>query len=155
MESARFRRFSLLGGRGVAAVEFALVVPLVLLLFGGATDLGLAVWTRGILAGAVSQGAYYAFLSGPTVSPSAISTMVQNVTTLSGVSASATTPATYCASGSPATLTATPASDTCADGTKPGTYTTITASYTMTPMLPAFTGLSASRMQESVTVRLQ
>lgn len=144
-----------LGRRGVAAVEFALVVPLVLMLFGGATDIGLAVWTRGILSNAVSAGAYYAFLTGPSVAPSAITTLVENASPLSGVSASATEPDTYCASGSPATLTATPQSDTCSDGTKPGTYTMISASYAMIPMLPAFTGLGPTQLQESVTVRLQ
>ncbi len=144
-----------LGRRGVAAVEFALVVPLVLMLFGGATDIGLAVWTRGILANAVSAGAYYAFLTGPSVAPSAITTLVENASPLSGVSASATEPDTYCASGSPATLTLTPQSGTCSDGTKPGTYTMISASYSMIPMLPAFTGLGTTKLHEAVTVRLQ
>lgn len=151
----RLRRCLQGGRRGIAAVEFALVAPLLLLLFGGIAELGLTVWARSTLTDAVSQGAYYAFLTGPSVQTSAITTLVQNASGLSGISAGATTPATYCASGSPATLTAATSSGTCSDGTTPGTYTTITATYSMTPILPAFTGLGTSQLKESVTVRLQ
>ncbi|MDE2580281.1 MAG: pilus assembly protein [Rhodospirillales bacterium] len=141
--------------RAVAAVEFALILPVLLLLFGGGADLGFTVWARGALAGAVSQGAYYAFLKGPSVQPSAVQTMVQSATSLSGVTATAAAPGTYCAAGDPVALTATPSTTKCADGTYPGTYMTISATYAMAPMLPAFTGLGTSRLKETVTVRLQ
>jgi Flp pilus assembly protein TadG len=150
-------RRSLLWGsrRGVAAVEFGLVAPVLLMVFGGAADLGLGVWARSTLTEAVSQGAYYAFLTGSHVQPSAVQSMVQSATGVSGITASVSTPATYCASGNPMTLTATASTATCADGTTPGTYITISATYTMTSILPAFTGLGNSQLQESATVRLQ
>ncbi|MGH7041448.1 MAG: TadE/TadG family type IV pilus assembly protein [Acetobacteraceae bacterium] len=141
--------------RGVAALEFALVAPLLLLMFGGAAELGLAVWARGILANAVSQGAYYASLTGPSVSVRTIKILVENTSSLSGVTSNPTPPTAYCASGSPVALTAPPAGNVCPDGTTPGIYTTISASYAMPSILPAFTGLAAPTLQESVTVRLQ
>jgi len=151
---------------GIAALEFALVVPVILAMFGGFTQIGLGVWARGALADAVSQGAYYAFVTYATkgtVQPSAITSVVQTASTLSGVSATATQPASYCTStaGGAVTLTAPPAAtgtppvSTCPDGTTPGTYTTIGASYATVSFLPAFTGIGSSTLQETVTVRLQ
>ncbi len=149
--------------RGIAALEFALVVPVILAMFGGAAEVGLGVWARGALADAVSQGAYYAYSIGKNVQPTAITSVVQTASTLSGVSATATQPASYCTStsGSTVSLTTAPAATgtppvrTCPDGTTAGTYTTIGASYTTVSILPAFTGLGASTIKESVTVRLQ
>ena len=43
--------------RGVAALEFALVMPLLMTFFGGVVDLGVAVWSKSCLANAVAQGA--------------------------------------------------------------------------------------------------
>ena len=150
------RRSRLWGSRrGVAAVEFGLVAPVLLAVFGGAADLGLGVWARSTLTEAVSQGAYYAFLTGSHVQASAVQSLVQSVTGVSGITASVSTPATYCASGNPMTLTATASTATCADGTTPGTYITISATYTMTSIIPAFTGLGNSQLQEATTVRLQ
>ncbi len=149
--------------RGIAALEFALVVPVILAMFGGCAQIGLGVWARGALANAVSQGAYYAYVTGATVQPSAITSVVQTASTLSGVSATATQPTSYCASTSGGTVslttapaaTGTPPVSTCPDGTTAGTYTTVGASYTTVSILPAFTGLGATTIKESVTVRLQ
>jgi len=145
--------------RGIAALEFALVVPVILAMFGGFAQIGLEVWARGALADAVSQGAYYASITYAAAQPvqtTAIQSVVQTSSTLSGVSAKATPATYYCATGSPATWTqVASATSTCSDGTTPGTYTIITASYAMTSILPAFTGLGAATINESVTVRLQ
>jgi Flp pilus assembly protein TadG len=149
--------------RGIAAVEFALVVPVILTMFGGAATVGLGVWARGALADAVAQGAYYAAITGPSVTPSAVQSVVRTASTLSGITATVSQPASECASASGSTVrlttapapTGTPAVSTCPDGTTAGVYTTITASYMPVSILPAFTGLGAATITESATVRLR
>jgi hypothetical protein len=81
--------------------------------------------------------------------------MVQNATSLSGVTAIITGPALYCTSGSPAALSADPTGAICADGTSPGTYLTVTASYTYIPLLPAVSTMINTKLSQTATVRLQ
>ena len=73
--------------RGTAALEFALVAPLLLLLIGGVANYGWAMWSAGALSNAVSQGAYYSFLNGTKVSAASIESFVQSASGLSGVTA--------------------------------------------------------------------
>ena len=140
--------------RGTAALEFAMVAPLLLLLIGGVADYGWAMWCSGGLSNAVSQGAYYAFLTGSTVSTTAIENLVKSASGLSGVSVTANTPAWECvASTNPTTLTpATSSTTPCADGTLPGLYTSIVATYQSPTFLPMFAGPT---VQQSAEVRLQ
>jgi Flp pilus assembly protein TadG len=144
--------------RAVAAVEFALTAPLLMIALAGATDYGYREWSRSCLANAVAQGAYYAFLTGPTVSGTAVQLMVQKASSLSGVAIRRVpTVACYCPSGSPAALGTPVGSCTaaCPDGTTPGTYLAISATYTLTPFIPSYSGLSGATITEAVTVRLQ
>lgn len=146
--------------RGTAALEFAVVAPLLLLLVGGVADYGWAMWCSGALSNAVSQGAYYAFLTGANVSTSTVQSYVKSASGLSGVDVSVTptTPAWECvASTNPTTLTAAPTatppgSTACADGTLPGLYITIVASYQSQTFLPMF---AAPTVRQSAEVRLQ
>ena len=138
---------------GTAALEFALVTPVLLLLLGGLLEFGWAVWSDSALGNAVSQASYYAFLTGPGVSTTSIATIAEKASALSGVTATASTPACYCASGTPATPSlATSCTTTCADGTSPGTYTTIVAQYAVPTFLPLFT---SPTITESAMVRLK
>jgi hypothetical protein len=100
---------------------------------GHATDYGYREWSRSCLANAVAQGAYYAFLTGPTVSGTAVQVMVQKASSPSGVAVKRVpTVACYCPSGSPAALGSAVGSCTaaCPDGTTPGTYLAMSATYT-------------------------
>ena len=55
------------GERGAALVEFALVVPLLMMMMCAAIDFGLAVYTLNNLTAAVREGGRYAaILDGPT-----------------------------------------------------------------------------------------
>lgn len=154
MSSAPIR--SLLHDRsGLAAIEFAVVGPLLIALLGVMVDMGLSQALENRLAQAVSAGAQYAFTVGATVTSGSIQSAVQNGTTLSGVTAAVTGPGLYCTTGSPATLSADPAGTTCADGTLPGTYVRIVASYTYTPLLPQVSTMVSTNLQQSATVRLQ
>jgi Flp pilus assembly protein TadG len=143
--------------RGVAAVEFALVCTLLLILLGGITDYGLALLDKSRLANAVAQGVQYAFLN-PTSSSSQIQTVVQNSSVLTGVAATVAGPVCKCITGTttPALTSATTCSTACADGTQPGTYFVISANYTYNAILPGFSRLTgAITISESASVRVQ
>ncbi|MDR3522896.1 MAG: pilus assembly protein [Acetobacteraceae bacterium] len=141
--------------RGVAALEFAIIGPVLMLMLGMMTDLSLALAVKTRLAQAVDNGAQYAFTVGATVSASAVQAVVQASTTLTGVSVVVTGPALSCTSGSPATLSADPTGAVCADGTTPGTYLTLVASTTYAPLLPGISNMVGTVVQQSANVRLQ
>src|SRR6185369_4201840 len=86
--------------RGIAAVEFAIIAPVLLMLLGGVTDFGLVVAGKSQLANGLAQGAQYALLQGPGVTAATVKTVVQNGSTRSGltatVTATVTGPACYC-----------------------------------------------------------
>jgi Flp pilus assembly protein TadG len=153
--------------RGVAAVEFAIIAPVLLLLLGGIVDFGLMMIGRSQLANGVAQGVQYALLIGPSVSSSTVNTMVKAGAARAGITATlsvqVTGPACYCVSGTPAALGTTSTAmsarytctNTCANSTTPGVFMIIAASYTYAPLMPLYSELSNSTISQSVTVRLQ
>jgi hypothetical protein len=76
--------------RAIAAIEFALVSPLLLLALGAASDYGLRSWSRSCLANAVAQGAYYAFRTGTAVTAANVVSLVKNASSLPGSAMGAT-----------------------------------------------------------------
>jgi Flp pilus assembly protein TadG len=160
------RRSCVIGNRAIAAVEFALVAPVMLLLLGAASDYGLMTWSRSCLANAVAQGAYYAFRTGTAVTSANVVTLVRNASSLSATSitATATDPAKcYCPSGMTATTlaalgtaVASCTTSTCPDGSRPGHYMTITANYTLTGFFALGNLTTAGKqISETVTVPLK
>jgi len=154
--------------RGVAAVEFALIVPILLLLLGGVVDFGLLMSGKSQLANGVAQGVQYALLTGPNVSATAVQAVIQNGSTRAGIQAPVTAkvigPACYCVSGQPAALSTSSASlsptytctGTCpSPAAAPGAYLIIAASFAYQPLMPFYSQLSNPVVTETVTVRLQ
>jgi Flp pilus assembly protein TadG len=142
--------------RGSAAIEFAIACPVMLIMFGGLVDFGLAFLDKGMLANAVAQGAYYAYLNGTSVNGTAVQTIVQRASKLSGVSAIVTGPACYCITGSPLALVAAACtSPPCGDTTTPGSYVQISATYTYSSILPFYSKLNNPTLLETTTVRLK
>jgi Flp pilus assembly protein TadG len=158
----------LMDRRGVAAIEFALVAPVLLFFLGGITDFGLLTVGQSQLANGVAQAAQYALLQGPSVSAANVQTMVQSGSSRAGLSATVTAvisgPACYCVTGEPAALvtpsTALTGTFTCT-GTcptseaAPGAFLTITASFIYQPLMPFYSKLASTTVPESATVRLQ
>jgi Flp pilus assembly protein TadG len=154
--------------RGVAAIEFAIIAPLLLIMFGGITDFGLLTAGQSQLANAVAQGAQYALSQGPSVTAASVQTVVSAGAARSGLKATVTvvasTPACYCVTGEPAALvtpsTALTGSNTCT-GTcptpqaAPGAFMTITASYVYQSLMPLYSHLANPTVSQAVTVRLQ
>jgi Flp pilus assembly protein TadG len=154
--------------RGLAAVEFALIAPLLLLLLGGVTDFGLMMSGKSQLANGIAQGVQYALLQGASVSAANVQAVVQNGSSRSGVKASVSVkvagPACYCVAGQPAVLSTSSSAlspnYTCtgscpATAAAPGAYLTITASYAYQPLMPLYNQVSNTTVSETVTVRLQ
>jgi Flp pilus assembly protein TadG len=166
MKHRHFRRTH--DRRGIAAVEFALVAPVLLMIFGGIADFGLLMVGKSQLSNGVDQGVQYALAVGPSVSGSAVKSLVQADAPLAGlvpaVTAIVTGPACYCTSGTPVALvtpsTALSASNTCTGtcantGVAPGAYIIITATYFYQPIMPFYSDLSTTAVSETVTARLQ
>ena len=150
--------------KAIAAMEFGLAVPFLALALAGAADFGFAHWRRSALTNAVSQGAFFAFLTGPTVTVAKIQTIVNSGAAVSGVTAAANAPACYCISAAtmPAVLTTATCGASCSDGTTAVKYMTITGSYTLSSFLPALSpynhlnhGSTQDTVTDAVTVRLQ
>ena len=141
--------------RGLAGIEFAIVLPVLMLLLGGVADFALAFWSKGVLASSVAQGAQYAFLIGPKVSASSIQNIIGKRLTLPPADVAVTGPSCLCVSGVPATAVAMRCEQKCSDGTQPGTYLTISAQFTYVPILPFYSGLASTRLVEAATVRLK
>ncbi len=151
---------------GVAVLEFALVVPVLLTIFAGLSDFLLAFSDRIQLASAVAGGASYAFNQGQNVSGTAqavsatdVKAKILSSLNLPNVSVTVTGPSLDCvtnSSGVPpvATLTAATAGTACTNGQSPATYVVITASYTYSPMMPFYSTLSSTALTENAVVRL-
>jgi Flp pilus assembly protein TadG len=151
--------------RGVAAVEFALVGSMLIGILGGLADFTLALSDRSRLATAVADGATYAFvyyqnhgMALPTAAD--VQAKVSNAINLTGAQVTVTAPSLSCistnAAASPptATLTAGQLGSACSNGSYPGTYMTITATYAYTPLMPFFSRMVSTTLLQSANVRL-
>jgi Flp pilus assembly protein TadG len=154
--------------RGIAAVEFALVAPVLLMILGGIADFGLLMVGKSQLSDAVGQGIQYALASGPSVAGATVRNLIQAAAPLAGlvptVTATVTGPACYCTSGTPVALvtpsTALTGSYTCTgtcagSGVAPGAYIIVTATYSYQPIMPFYSNLSTTTVSETATARLQ
>jgi Flp pilus assembly protein TadG len=77
------------GNRGQSVVEFALVLPLLLLILFGITEFGRAWMTQNILTSAAREGARLAVVTGPDVA--LVTTKITEVCAAAGVTPSAIT----------------------------------------------------------------
>lgn len=106
--------------KGNVAIEFALVLPLLILLFSGVINFGLILANQNQLNGVVSAGMLFAFgnSSVPAVVQAAMTSSTTNLTPLT------TTATTFCQclDGTQPLCT-----DTCPGGVVPSKYVTVTA----------------------------
>ncbi|MEJ0015823.1 MAG: TadE/TadG family type IV pilus assembly protein [Acetobacteraceae bacterium] len=149
-------------------MEFALVAPILLMLFGGIVDFGLVMSSKSQLANGIAQGAQFALLRGPGVTTALVKGVVQSGAARAGlaatVTATVTGPACFCVSGQPVALvnpstalsTTLKCAGTCpGTGVAPGTYVVISASYVYQPLMPLYSRLATTTISDSITVRLQ
>lgn len=121
-------------GRGVSAVEFALLAPVLIAIPVPIADLGMGLYAQMELQNAAQAGAEYALLNsgkGPLVSSQVQSAAVAASTYLT-VTAS-TSLSCGCPNGT--TVVVGPCGVACSSGKQPGTYITVTAQATYTPLV--------------------
>lgn len=140
---------------GTAALEFAIVAPVLMALTAGMADVGGLLHSRMLVANAVSAAGHYAFIAGPTVAPATLSAIVTSTAGMTGVTPTVTGPACYCPTGSPMALSASTCGTLCANGTTAGTYVTIRASFPAATLLRGYSFTSQANLAEQVIVRLQ
>lgn len=120
---------------GIAAVEFALLAPILILIFTGAVSLGLALWIKMQVGNAARAGANYAVNHGYDTEN--IRTAAQGATALSKVTVNSTEATQSCidpASGK--ILSANGATACPGTGSPPGNYVTITTQLSYSFILP-------------------
>jgi Flp pilus assembly protein TadG len=110
--------------RGVAAVEFGLMIPLLSLMAVSVTDIGLALYRKMQVEEAAQAGAQYAIARG--FDASGISSAVTNATSSTDITASPA-PVQFCGCPTSAGVSAVTCGTACTGGAQAGTYTTVSA----------------------------
>jgi hypothetical protein len=136
--------------RGTAAVEFALIAPVLLLLAAGAIDLSRLIAQTMQVRAAAQAGADYALKNGVDPwDPGAIQGAVAAATTL------AVTPLAAeevgCAAGS---AIVPPPGPLCAAGGTPGTFVNVDATADFTPIVPWNGVVLPAQVRGQATVRV-
>ena len=118
--------------RAVSAVEFAITAPLLIGIFIPLIDLGLGIAKNTQLHNAAHAGAQYALVNG--WDSTKIQDAVTSATKLSPIQAlPAPTQSCGCANGTAVTPVA--CSSVCSDGSNAGTYVTVNAQSSYTPVI--------------------
>ncbi|HEV8678534.1 MAG TPA: TadE/TadG family type IV pilus assembly protein [Stellaceae bacterium] len=136
---------------GTAAIEFAIGVPVLLMLLVPVADLGLALSQYIKTQQAAQAGALYA-ANHPwnSKSPAEIASAVTAASTLRGISATPA-PSQTCGCPTGASIAAASCSSTCAGGEAPGYYVVVNAQSPYTSQLPySFLGDSPVLTAQSV-----
>jgi Flp pilus assembly protein TadG len=139
------------GRRGTAAIEFALAIPILLIVLVGTVEIGFAVYEAMQLYNSAEAGALYASKYG--FDAGGIANSVTGATGLKGITASPA-PVTFCGCPSAGGVVTATCGATCVSGGVAGTYVRISAAYTHQTILnyPTF-GLPTTLTAQSV-VRL-
>ena len=135
---------------GVTAVEFAIIAPVMVLMFICMADLGIGVYTDMQVNNAAQYGTEYALAKG--YDSTAISSAVRSSTSLSSANVS---PTQFCGCPSGSGIVSNSCNATCSDGSKSGTFVQVAVSDTYVTML-SYPGLPSSfNLTAQSTVRLQ
>jgi Flp pilus assembly protein TadG len=137
---------------GAAAIEFALLVPMLIVLVICTADLGFGIYRYMQVENAAQAGVTYAAARG--FSEAQVSAAVLSATTYPDIQASPA-PTKFCGCPSGTSITSAVCTSTCSDGSQPGTYVSASAKATYNtivpyPMLPTSYDFAAQ-----ATVRIQ
>ena len=137
---------------GVAAVEFALIAPLLALSIICTVDLGLGIYRKMQVQNAAQAGAEYAVTHGYLAS--AIATATTSATSFSAIQASPE-PTRFCGCASASGVVGAACGSTCPGGSSAGTYVTVSAQSTYTTLLPYPLLPDSFALTAQSTVRIQ
>ncbi len=146
---------TVLGDRsGVAAVEFAIIVPVLLALTMGVIDFGMYIGTRIELEQALRAGGQYA-LKDPT-DTTTITNAIQGATDLASVSVTIGGLSCECTGGVSAVCKGESNYSVCADDSAPATYMTLSGSTIYDPIFVDLATFSANMtVQQDLTMRIR
>ncbi len=138
---------------GLSGIEFALIAPVLILMFLVTVDFGLAAYAKIEVEAATQAGAEYAALYG--YDSTKISSAVTNATAVSGLSATPA-PSEFCGCPSSSGVTTATCGTNCDSGMKAGTFVTVSAqaSYSTLLSYPSIVP-SSYTFSSAATVRLQ
>jgi Flp pilus assembly protein TadG len=138
--------------RGVAAIEFAIMVPTLIMMTVCTVDLGMGIYTNMQVQDAAQAGAQYAMVHG--FDANSISTVVSNATGQSGISASPA-PVQYCGCATAAGVTNVTCGAACPAGAVSGTYVQVSTQATYTTIVPYPMIANSFTLTAQAAVRVQ
>ena len=138
---------------GAVAIEFSVVLPLMILLLICGTDLGMGIYRNMQVQHAAQAGAQYAVVNSKFNS-NAIAGIVQNATSFSNITA-VPVPATYCGCADNNGIAPISCGSSCAGGKIYGTYVSVSAQASYTPILPYPLISSSFSLTGRADVRIQ
>jgi Flp pilus assembly protein TadG len=136
---------------GVAAIEFGIIVPILVLMVVATADIGMGFYRKMQVEGAAQAGAAWAIKNG--FDANAISNAVTSATS-APISVSPT-PVQFCGCASGSGISTVTCGTTCSGGALAGTYTTVSAQMTYNTILPYGFFPSTYNFSLQSTVRLQ
>jgi Flp pilus assembly protein TadG len=137
---------------GVAAIEFGIVVPILVLMVIAAVDIGMGFYRKMQVEDAAQAGAQWAIKNG--FDANAITNAVTSATSAPSISVSPT-PVQFCGCATGSTISTVTCGTTCSGGVQAGTYTTVSAQMTYNTLLPYGFFPSTYNFSSQSTVRLQ
>jgi len=136
---------------GAAGVEFALMLPMMVLFVVGIVDVGALTYEQTEVSAAAHAGAQYAIRNG-AASLTNIASAVTSATPMTVQATPAPQQVKACVSGSSLVVTA---ATTCAGGGTPGTYIQVNAQATYTPLVTWGTLTLPTTLSAQAMVRTQ
>jgi Flp pilus assembly protein TadG len=140
------------GNSGAAAVEFAIVVPVLALVVTAVIDIGFGVHYKMQVEEAAQAGAQWAIKNG--FDANAISSAVLSATNASAINASPS-PATFCGCANGSSVSNITCGTKCPSGATAGTYVTVSSQMTYNAILGYPGWPSSYNLTAQSTVRLQ
>jgi Flp pilus assembly protein TadG len=141
---------------GVAAVEFSIVAPLLILMMVCIADLALGIFRMLQVQNAAHAGTQYAFLH-PDFNKDAIVAAVKNATSFADLKVEPEPEQFYGCPSTSAVVKVEGPSAACADGSTPGLYVKVSTAGEYEPMFsyPGLKDIFPLKLQAQSTVRVQ
>lgn len=153
---SRIRAFLLRSAKdhsGLSGIEFAIIAPLLALMFIVTVDIGVGFYTKMEVEAAVQAGAEYAALNG--FNSSNITSAVSNATNVSGLTVTPA-PNQFCGCPSTSGVATATCGSTCASGEAAGSYVNVGAQATYSTILSYPSIVSSSyTFSSQATVRVK
>lgn len=137
---------------GVAAIEFAVMIPCLIVMTVGTVDVGMGIYRNMQVQNAAQAGAQYAMTN--SFDPTRIASIVSGATGMQGISASPA-PVQFCGCATSTGVVSVSCGSTCSGGAIYGTYVRVSSLGTYATLLPYPMFASSFTLTGQSTVRVQ